>query len=218
MTLEQTLANGIRTRLQAGRQAISRASLRAPWSREAMAIRLRNQTEMLAEYVRQGDSVLDVGCGTGYLCQYLDEMYGAEPTGLDVKDFRVAPIAFRTFDGTSIPFADEAFDHVVLCFTLHHSHDPMALIQECRRVARRSIIVFEDLPDSRFGKLKVSLHVEAFQRFYRIGTPRSAAYRSALAWLSDKTVTVVRTAMPQDWFDIFYNVPRFLLVYALPDH
>ena len=78
---------------------------------------------------------------------------------MDVKDFRVAPIAFRTFDGTSIPFADKAFDHVVLCFTLHHSHDPMALIQECRRVARRSIIVFEDLPDSRFGKLKVSLHV-----------------------------------------------------------
>jgi ubiquinone/menaquinone biosynthesis C-methylase UbiE len=183
-----------------------------------MAIRLRNQAEMLADYVRRGDSVLDVGCGTGYLCKYLEEMYGAESTGLDVKDFRVAPIAFRTFDGTSIPFADKAFDHVVLCFTLHHSHDPMALIQECRRVARRSTIVFEDLPDSRFGKLKVSLHVEAFQRFYRIGTPRSAAYRSALTWLSDKAVTVVRTAMPQEWFDISYNVPRFLLVYALSDH
>src|SRR6266403_4053040 len=113
MTAEQTLANGIRTRLQAGRQRISRASLKAPWSRQAMAIRLRNQAEMLADYVRRGDSILDVGCGTGYLCKYLEEMYGAEPTGLDVKDFRVAPIAFRNFDGTSIPFADKAFDHVV---------------------------------------------------------------------------------------------------------
>jgi SAM-dependent methyltransferase len=216
MTTVQRFADGIRTRLLAGGQRISRASVTArPWSRESIAMRNRNQSEMLRDYIRRGNSVLDVGCGTGHLTKCLEEMYAAEATGLDVKDFRVAPIPFRDFDGASIPFPDQTFDHVVLSFTLHHSHDPMTLIQECRRVARRSILVFEDLPDSRFGRILVSLHVELFRRYFRLKLP-GGDYRSALAWLGGKAVNVVRTAMPYEWFDHLY-VPRFLHVYALSD-
>jgi ubiquinone/menaquinone biosynthesis C-methylase UbiE len=187
-----------------------------PWSRDVAAFRLRNQAEMLGDYVRRGDSILDVGCGTGYLSKYLEEMYAVEPTGLDVKDFCVTPISFRVFDGKSIPFAERTFDHVIISFTLHHSQDPMSLIRECRRVARRSIMVFEDLPDSRPGKILVSLHIGIFARFYRLRLSR-ADYRSALAWISEQAVNVVRTEVPPEWFDYLYAVPRFLLVYALSD-
>jgi ubiquinone/menaquinone biosynthesis C-methylase UbiE len=179
-------------------------------------MRLRSQAEMVGDYVSRGDNVLDVGCGTGYLAQYLNEMYAAKLTGLDVKDFSVAPIDFHRFDGVSIPFPDGAFDHVVLSFVLHHSYDPMTLIQECHRVARRSIIVFEDLPDSPLDRILVSVHVWIFQRFYRLKSPKSD-YRSALVWLGDKAANVVRTLMPVEWFDVLYRVPRFLVVYELSD-
>jgi SAM-dependent methyltransferase len=178
------------------------------------AVRLRDQAEALADYLNQGDSVLDVGCGTGHLSAYLREMYGVEPSGVDVKDFRRTQIPFREFDGTSTPFADKAFDHVVLSEVLHHSHDPMALIKECHRVARRSIIVFEDMPEGRLGKFVLYVHVEAFARYYRYPRPPAhiGAYRRALQWLGDQAPCIARVPQPPEWFTAY---PRVLLVHKL---
>jgi SAM-dependent methyltransferase len=218
MTAIQRLTKKIPVRLVADGQRIWRASAAVrPLSTDAMAIRLRKQAELLGDYLRPGNSILDVGCGPGYICQFLQEMYGVEPTGVDVKDFRVAQIPFREFDGISIPFLDQSFDHVILSFTLHHSHDPQALIEECHRVARRSLLVFEDLPDTRLGKAMVFVHVQAFQRFFRLQVPKGVDYRAALGWLADKAVNVTRVPMPAKGFDRLYSVPRFLVVYTLSE-
>jgi len=176
------------------------------------ALRLREQAEALADHVDPGDSVLDVGCGTGHLSAYLQQLYGVDPTGVDVKDFRQSEIPFQQFDGTSIPFPDNAFDRVVLSEVLHHSHDPMALIKECRRVARCSIIVFEDIPDGWLGKAILVAHVELFARYHRypFKPARIAEYRKALAWLGDHAPCVARTPQPPEWFTLY---PRVLLVY-----
>jgi ubiquinone/menaquinone biosynthesis C-methylase UbiE len=203
MTARQRWAEGIREAFVTVR----------PWSPESIAIRNRNQAGMLRDYIRPGDSVLDVGCGRGYLTESLHETLGAEATGMDVLDFRVAEVPFHQFDGISIPLPDRSFDNVVLSFTLHHCQDPLALIQECRRVARRSIMAFEDLPDGRLGRILHAWHVEAFRRQYRLGY-KGGDYRSALARLSDNALEVVRTPMPHEWFDQFYW-PRYLLVYKL---
>jgi SAM-dependent methyltransferase len=218
MIAVQRFANGIRTRRLKERQHISQVSHRLILLAEKLlfrpSIRLREQAEMLGDYVRQGESVLDVGCGAGYLSKYLEEMYAVKPTGLDVTDFRAIPISFRSFDGTSIPFPERTFDHVVLSFVLHHSHDPMTLIQECHRVARRNIIIFEDLPDRLFGRIRLFLHVSICALFYSFRPARNADYRFALVWLNDKAVDVVRIAMPPERLTLY---PRFLLVYAFAD-
>lgn len=180
------------------------------------AARLRDEAEALAGYLGRGESLLDVGCGTGLLSAYLQEKYRVDPSGLDVKDFRRTQIPFREFDGTSIPFPDKAFDHVVVSEVLHHSHDPMALIKQCHRVARRSIIVFEDLPDGLVGKLVLYLHVELFARYYRypFRPARIGAYRAALRWLDDNAKRITRIPQPPEWFTVY---PRVLLVYGLEE-
>jgi ubiquinone/menaquinone biosynthesis C-methylase UbiE len=193
-------------RQQLSRVSIVDASIRA---------RNRRQAEMLAGHLDRGDSILDVGCGTGYLVNQVREIYGVEPTGVDIRDARAAPISFRSFDGTSIPFPDSSFDHVLVSYVLHHANDPLTLAQECRRVARRSVIVFEELPYSRPGKLLLALHVALFARYYRIGRPRSAAYHSALAWLGGQAVSAPPVALPPSWLNYLYL--RFLLVYTLAD-
>jgi ubiquinone/menaquinone biosynthesis C-methylase UbiE len=170
---------------------------------------------MLGDYVRQGESILDVGCGTGHLSKCLEEMYAVKATGLDVRDVRAQPILFRSFDGTSIPFPERTFDHVLLSYALHHAQDPGTLIQECRRVARRSIIVFEDLPDHLFGRVMLFVHLWAFATFYPFKPAKMAQYRSALKWLGDQARNVVRIAIPPKWLHVLY--PRFLLVYVLSD-
>ena len=184
--------------------SIGKASIRA---------RNRRQAGMLAGLLDRGESILDVGCGTGYLANHLGDLYGVDPTGVDIRDARALPIAFSSFDGTSIPFPDNSFDHVVLSYVLHHADDPLALARECHRIARRSVIVFEELPHSRPGKLLLAFHVALFARYYSIGRPSSAAYHSALAWLNDQAVDVARVALPPNWLKYLYL--RFLLVYTL---
>lgn len=91
---------------------------------------------------------------------------------------------------------------------LQHSHDPSALIKDCDRVARRSIIVFEDMPDGRLGKLILYLHVELFARYYRypFRPARIAEYRSALLWLADKARRVVRIPQPPEWLSLYVRL------------
>jgi ubiquinone/menaquinone biosynthesis C-methylase UbiE len=179
------------------------------------AVRLREQAAALADYVHEGDTVIDVGCGTGHLSAYLREMYGAVPTGIDVKDFRETEIDFSAFDGSSIPFPDRSFDHVILSEVLHHSHDPVGLISECRRVARRRVIVFEDMPEGLLGKAALYAHVHAFARYHRYPFPpaRPDEYRKALAWIATNTDCIERTPQPPEWLTVY---PRVLFVFELP--
>jgi SAM-dependent methyltransferase len=207
MTAALPVAEKIRTRYRAERQRFSEAQyvLRPPE-------RLRVQAEGLGDHLNPSDSVLDVGCGTGYLSAHMREMYGVTACGVDVRDFRQAQIPFQLFDGTSIPFPDSSFDHVVLSEVLHHSHDPMALLTECLRVARRSIILFEDMPEGRVGKLILYLHVRIFARRYDYPFQAASirAYRSALAWLHDHTSRIARIPQEPEWFTVY---PRVLFVY-----
>jgi SAM-dependent methyltransferase len=210
MTAAPPFAEKIRKRYRAERQRFSEAQyvLRPP-------DRLRVQAEALAGYLSHGDNVLDVGCGTGDLSAHLQEMYGVRPSAVDVMDFRQAQIPFQLFDGTSIPFPDKSFDHAVLSEVLHHSHDPMALLKECCRVAR-SIILFEDMPDGRLGRLILYLHGKIFARRYHypFRPARISDYRSALVWLGDNAPCVARIPQEPEWFTVY---PRILFIYAVSD-
>jgi SAM-dependent methyltransferase len=179
------------------------------------AARLREQArehaQALRDYLDDGDSVLDVGCGTGLLSAYLRDMYGVVPQGIDVRDFRQTDLPFAEFDGTSIPFPGNSFDDVILNEVLHHSNDPVRLIAECDRVARRRIIVFEDLPEGLVGKLALQAHVHRSHR-YPFRPARLDEYRQALAWLATKAVSVQRIPQSPEWLTVY---PRVLIVYDL---
>ncbi|GAQ39637.1 SAM-dependent methyltransferase [Mycobacterium pseudoshottsii JCM 15466] len=99
---------------------------------------------------------------------------------------------------------------------LHHSHDPVALIKQCYRVARRSIIVFEDMPDGRLGKGILFLHVHVFARYYRcpFRPATIGSYRSALNWLGDNASCVLQARQPPEWLSVY---PRELFVYELAE-
>ncbi|MFV0495515.1 class I SAM-dependent methyltransferase [Mycobacterium sp.] len=186
------------------------------------AERTRERARGLGGYVGKGESVLDVGCGTGRFSAYLREMYGVAPTGIDVLDSRLAEVAdidfeeldFEEFDGTSIPFPDNSFDHVVVNEVLHHSRDPVRLIAECARVGRRHVMVFAAVPDGFLGKVALYARVRASadSRRYPFRPARTAEYREALAWLGSTAAHVTRIPQPAD---SAVGYQRVLFVYEL---
>ncbi len=88
--------------------------------------------------------VLDLGCGNGDSVDYFRKTDPLiEWTGLDiehspeVKSRKRKDAVFVTYDGRSIPFADESFDLVYCNQVLEHVEKPEELISESARVLRK---------------------------------------------------------------------------------
>jgi ubiquinone/menaquinone biosynthesis C-methylase UbiE len=93
-------------------------------------------------------SILDVGCGPGYVSAAAAER-GATPTGLDFSAKMIAiakkmwpKIEFREGDAQNLPFPDQTFDRVVANFALLHLAQPERAMAEANRVLK---------PGGRFG-------------------------------------------------------------------
>jgi ubiquinone/menaquinone biosynthesis C-methylase UbiE len=94
-------------------------------------------------------SVLDVGTGTAVFAEAFVAA-GLAVTGIDTnadllavaREF--APAAqFKEAFAEQIPFPNESFDLVFLGHVLHEADDPLAALQEARRVMRQRVAILE---------------------------------------------------------------------------
>jgi SAM-dependent methyltransferase len=104
--------------------------------------RIRVLSRHIAPLLPREASVLDVGCGDGLLGRTIRN---ARPdvtlTGLDVLVRPTTHIPVQEFDGRSIPMGNRSVDVVLLVDVLHHADDPLSLLAEIARVARKAIII-----------------------------------------------------------------------------
>lgn len=91
-----------------------------------------------------GHSVLDVGCGAGFLSNELGKK-GLSVTGVDLSSssLKVAAahdisgsVKYQVADAYQLPFANESFDVVTAMDFLEHVEDPKRVIQEASRVLK----------------------------------------------------------------------------------
>src|SRR2546421_2542127 len=89
-------------------------------------------------------SILDVGCGPGYVSAAAAER-GATPIGLDFSEEMIAiskkkfpRIEFRQGDAQNLPFPDASVDRVVANFSLLHLANPERACAEAARVLKNS--------------------------------------------------------------------------------
>lgn len=112
-----------------------------------------------------GDSVCDVGCGTGALLRRIRD---ARPdvqrlTGVDFvidPEARDTGIEYLAEKVEALPFADGAFDTVICTHVIEHIVDYRAAIAELRRVTRRRLIIV--VPREREYRYTFNPHLNFF--------------------------------------------------------
>ena len=144
-----------------------------------MSIRYRSGTikretfhtvSLLMPHLTPGASVLDIGCGEGYVLDELAARGVTNVQGVDIVDIRRnKDYPFRVYDGQTLPFPDRSFDLVVLSFVLHHvpNERKTVLIEEALRVSRAKVVIVEDTPSTVFDRVMNHRHGEAYRRKIR---------------------------------------------------
>ena len=120
---------------------------------------------------RQGDTVLDVVCGTGIVaCEYaklVNHVTGMDLTPAMIEQAKILQkekeldnIDWRTGDVSILPFNDNSFSIVVTRYSFHHMHNPKVVLKEMKRVCKPGgkILVTDVTPD--FDKKNAYNHVE----------------------------------------------------------
>ena len=105
--------------------------------------------QIIGDWVAPGTRVLDLGCGTGVLLDYLVQTKQVAAVGVDLDFGRVTTCVRRGLsvyqgDMTSFmrAFPDKHFDRVICSRTVHELGDPTAVINEALRVGRSLTVGF----------------------------------------------------------------------------
>ena len=106
-------------------------------------------TLSIAALVPHGSRVLDLGCGTGELLDYLIRQRGCSGYGVEINDANVQACVARgvnviqlNLDEGLAVFGDASFDVVLQIDTLQHLRNAEVMLVETARVGRMGIVAF----------------------------------------------------------------------------
>lgn len=151
--------------------------------------RLTDQAETLSSLLHddsfwpEGSNVLEVGCGTGAqtitlanqnphvrfvsIDHSIDSLKQAEER---IKASRVDNVTFTQADIFNLPFEENSFDHIFICFVLEHLPDPVKALSILRRILKPggTITVIEGDHGSFFCHPKRENIQKVIQSFARL--------------------------------------------------
>jgi len=119
----------------------------------------RRRARILLDYLelRDGEAVLDLGCGMGFYLMAMGRLRHLRLVGYDGDVGRLAwacsesvPAALARGDIHKLPFADGSFDKVLMSEVLEHLHDDALALREVRRVLRPGGILAASVPHADY--------------------------------------------------------------------
>ena len=124
---------------------------------------------------QSGNSIIDVGCGSGNAPRYLLNLYPGvgKVTGVEYSDNRFeraasawessgkpSQLEFIRADAQALPFEDSSFDRAICVDTLEWVQEPVMAIREIRRVLRpggTAVIIHSDFDAQVFSSTEREL-------------------------------------------------------------
>jgi len=189
--------------------------------------RLRVLSKVILPHLREGDRILDVGCGGGALGARLHSEAAARGVNVEVSGLERfprggEPIHVISYEGGRFPFADHTFEVVMVADVLHHEARPLELLRECARVSKRDLVIKDHQLSGPLAKMRVSLIDWAANAPY--GVKCLFSYNSPEEWdgiLHDLRLTPKVLYHSVDLYPLGFNLLfgrrlQFLAVCAVP--
>ena len=111
----------------------------------------RREVELILEHLqpRPGESLLDVGCGTGFFTRTLAASMDGPVHGVDIssewvvyaRQRNVGRASYMVADARALPYSSASFDLVVSIAAVCFIEDEVKAVDEIVRVARRRIAI-----------------------------------------------------------------------------
>lgn len=138
------------------------------WTTKAITSRfINNLYEELKS--QKPETVLDIGCGTGYITNIIRKELNLSIVGSDLNFERIS-FAQKNFceevciaDIMKLPFRDNSFDKVIASEIIEHICSPETALKEINRVSKRyAIITVPHEPYFRIGNFLRAKHIASF--------------------------------------------------------
>jgi len=114
------------------------------------------RARLISEWIETGSSILDVGCGEGFMMEFLSRSKNCKVFGIDVSSKAIEKLRSRGFQGIVRDVdeeglglsKDESYDYILLIEVLEHLKYPHKVLVEACSCAKKGVIV--TLPNSGY--------------------------------------------------------------------
>jgi SAM-dependent methyltransferase len=166
-----------------------------------------------------GDSLLDIGCGNGLIANLAKGLFK------QVQLLDVVPYVSKTIDlpfvlyteGSPLPI-DHLYDTVLLLVVLHHSNDPVKLLNFAWAATKKRLVIIESVVGVHESKPSVRYELTNSSLEHQI------AYAGFVDWfynrvLHDDVPVPYNFTAPEKWLEVFaqYNMRLTQTVYLGQD-
>ncbi len=115
----------------------------------------------IADWITQGASVLDLGCGDGELLSYLTSAKQVHAQGIELDEHAIVrcvasglSVYQQDIDTGLSEYTDKSFDYVIINQTLQQVKKPNFVLQEALRVGKKVIV---GIPNFAYYKARFSI-------------------------------------------------------------
>lgn len=164
------------------------------WESPAGKLRWQRRVKMLTAHLKPSDTVLEIGCGTGYFTKEIVKT-GAIVTAIDIspellniakQEITQPNVHFMLDNAYELSFGDSSFDSVVGSSVLHHLEIEKA-IREMYRVLKPGGSIFFTEPNMMNPQIALQKNIPALKSKLGDSPDETAFFRWPLKRLLQKT-------------------------------